>query len=56
MPAGFPAYPGPWEAEEGETYTYETPDGDAVAATVTGKRETEDGGIVVSLTNRGGDS
>jgi len=48
MPAGYPEYPGHSDAEEGETYTYETPEGDAVAATVTQKTEIG-GGISVSL-------
>lgn len=48
MPAGYPEYPGPHDAEEGETYTYQR-DGDAVAATVKAISKAEDGSVLVSL-------
>lgn len=54
MPAGYPEYPGPSEAVEGETYTYELPDGETVAATVKSVESTESGPAMVSLSIGGG--
>lgn len=56
MPAGYPEYPGPEDAETGETYTYETADGESVAATVAEKNVGEDGSISVTLHYEGDSS
>jgi len=54
MPAGYPTYPGPREAEEGKSYTYENSDGESVVATVSQKVVQDDGGLSISLNYEGG--
>ncbi|WP_157837767.1 hypothetical protein [Haloferax sp. ATB1] len=53
MPVGYPEYPGPQDAEEGKTYTYRTPEGDSVAATVVDKTVDENGTMSVALSYGG---
>jgi hypothetical protein len=47
MPAGYPAWPGPRDAEEGEAYTRADPDGDGNVFVVSEISDETDGGITV---------